>query len=31
MIYRNDYKFPVRFEAQAQDGALFLAIYRVSE
>ena len=31
MIYRNDYDFPVRFEAQAQDGALFLAIYRVSE
>lgn len=31
LIYRNDYDFPVRFEAQAQDGALFLAIYRVSE
>lgn len=31
MIYRNDYDFPVRFEAQAQDGALFLAIYRVTE
>jgi len=31
MIYRNDYDFPVRFEAQAQDGALFLAIYRAME
>ena len=31
LIYRNDYDFPVRFEAHAQDGALFLAIYRVSE
>jgi len=31
LIYRNDYDFPVRFEAQAQDGALFLALYRVSE
>ncbi len=31
LIYRNDYDFPLRFEAQAQDGALFLAIYRVTE
>ena len=31
LIYRNDYDFPVRFEAHAQDGALFLAIYRVTE
>lgn len=31
LIYRNDYEFPVRFEAHAQDGALFLAIYRVTE
>ncbi|MBR5231994.1 MAG: VanW family protein [Clostridia bacterium] len=31
LIYRNDYDFPVRFEAHAQDGALFLAVYRVTE
>lgn len=31
MIFRNDYDFPLRFEAYAQDGALFLAIYRVTE
>ena len=31
LIYRNDYDFPVRFEAHAQDGALFLAIYRLTE
>jgi len=31
LIYRNDYEFPVRFEAHAQDGALFLAMYRVME
>ena len=30
-IFRNDYDFPIRFEAQAQDGALFLAIYKVTE
>ena len=31
MIYRNDYEFPLRFEAQAQDGALYLAVYRATE
>lgn len=31
MIFRNDYDFPIRFEASSQDGALFLAIYRVTE
>ena len=30
-IFRNDYDFPIRFEAQAQDGALFLAIYKATE
>lgn len=30
-IFRNDYDFPIRFEAQAQDGALFLAIYKAME
>lgn len=30
-IFRNDYDFAIRFEAQAQDGALFLAVYRVTE
>ena len=30
-IFRNEYSFPIRFEAQAQDGALFLAVYRVTD
>lgn len=29
-IFRNDYEFPIRFEALAQDGALYIAIYRVT-
>ena len=29
MIFRNEYDFDLRFEAQAQDGALFIALYRV--
>ena len=30
MIFRNDYPFPIRFEALAQNGTLFIAIYRVT-
>lgn len=30
-IFRNEYDFAIRFEAQAQDGALFLAVYRVTD
>ena len=28
LIIRNDYDFPIRVEASAQDGALFMSIYR---
>lgn len=31
LIFRNEYGFPVRFEARAQAGALFIALYRVTE
>lgn len=31
LIFRNDYGFAIRFEALAQHGALFIAIYRVTE
>lgn len=31
MVFRNEYGFPLRLEAQAQDGALFIAAYRVTE
>jgi len=31
MVVRNDYDFDLRFEAQAQDGALYIAIYKVME
>ena len=30
MIFKNEYDFDLRFEAQAQDGALYIALYRVS-
>ena len=29
--FRNDYDFPVRIDASAQDGALYIAVYRVPE
>ena len=29
--FRNDYAFPVRIDASAQDGALYIAIYTVQE
>ena len=29
--FRNDYDFPVRIDASAQDGALYIALYRVSD
>lgn len=29
--FRNDYAFPVRIDASAQDGALYIAIYKVQE
>lgn len=29
--FRNDYAFPVRIDASAQDGALYIAVYRVAE
>jgi len=28
-VFRNDYNFTIRFEAEAHDGVLFIAIYRV--
>ena len=31
MMFRNDYDFSIRVEALAQHGALFIAIYRVTE
>lgn len=31
LIFRNDYSFPLRFEALAQNGTLFIAMYRVTE
>lgn len=31
MMFRNEYDFPIRLEALAQHGALFIAIYRVTE
>ena len=31
MVFRNEYDFNLRFEAQAQDGALFIALYRATE
>ena len=31
LIFRNDYGFPLRFEARAQSGALYIALYRVTE
>ena len=30
-IFRNDYAFPVRIDASAQDGALYIAIWRADE
>lgn len=30
-IMRNDYEYPIRIDGSAQDGALFMAIYRVTE
>ena len=30
-IFRNDYPFPVRIDASSQDGALYMAVYRVDE
>jgi len=30
-IFRNDYGFPVRVSSHVQDGALFIAIYRVPQ
>ena len=31
LIFRNEYDFDLRFEALAQNGALFIALYRVTE
>ena len=31
LIFRNEYPFSVRFEALAQNGTLFIALYRVNE
>ena len=31
MVFRNEYDFALRFEARAQNGALFIALYRVTE
>ena len=31
LIFRNEYPFALRFEALAQNGTLFLALYRVTE
>ena len=31
LIFRNDYSFPIRFEALAQNGTLFIAMYRVTD
>ena len=31
LIFRNDYSFPIRFEALAQNGTLFIALYRVTD
>ena len=30
-IFRNDYDFPIRISSHVQDGALFIAIYRVPQ
>lgn len=30
-IIRNDYTYPIRIDASAQDGALYISVYRVSE
>ena len=31
LIFRNEYPFPLRFEALAQKGVLYIAMYRVTE
>ena len=31
LIFRNEYPFDIRFEALAQNGALFIAMYRVTD
>ncbi len=31
LIFRNEYPFPLRFEALAQQGVLYIAMYRVTE
>ena len=31
LIYRNDYDFPVRIEASAQDGALYISMWKADE
>ena len=28
LIYRNDYDFPIRVDASAQDGALYISMWR---